>query len=85
MKIARQFTAGFVRQWQTRPEGTIELFPQVSFVVFDPMLFQQRDEFLLETHLAVMRLLAFDIANDPVHCETLTLNAPYFVYQAKWR
>ena len=47
----------------TSPEGTAELFPQIRCVVLNPVLFQQRDEFLLETHFAVMRLLVFYEAN----------------------
>ena len=35
---------------RTSPEGTAELFPQVSFVVVNPVLLQQRDEFVLESH-----------------------------------
>ena len=40
------------------PEGTVELFPQVTFVVSNFVLLQQGDKLLLKTHLPVMLLLA---------------------------
>src|SRR5437868_4504007 len=49
----------------TSPEGTAELFPQIAFVILNPVLFQQRDEFLLKTHFAVMRLLVFELSCPP--------------------
>ena len=41
---------------RTSPEGTAESFPQVSLLAVYPVLFQPRDEFLLESHFAVVRL-----------------------------
>ena len=49
---------------EASPEGTAESFPQKALVVINPVLLQQRDEFLLKGHLAVVCRLILNIGHN---------------------
>src|SRR6266540_7366199 len=66
-RIAHPFKGGRVAEKNvSSPEGTTESLPQISFVIFDMVFSQQGEEFLLETHFAMMFFLVFDVADDSV-------------------
>jgi len=49
-------------------EGRGNSFPQIPFVLFNPVLIQQGEKFFLKRQLAVMHLLSLDLFNDFVQC-----------------
>ena len=52
----------YAKEAERRRRGT-DSSEYISRVEFHAMFFQQRDEFLLEAHLPVMRLLRPDVSN----------------------
>ena len=48
------------------PKGRLNSIPQITFVKFDAVFFQQREEFLLERHCPVMLLLVANVTNEGI-------------------
>jgi len=62
----------------TSPEGTADSLPEVALVKGDTVLFQQGQEFLLERHFAMMRLLFFDVLDDLVQLRNANAEGTIF-------
>ena len=63
MRIAQRFNVGSQARGCVSPEGTADSFPEVPFVVGNPMFLEQSQELLLESHFAMMVLLVSDVLN----------------------
>ena len=48
------------------PTGRLKLFPQISFVIFNVVSFQQHQKFLLKRHPTMVFLLSFDVRDGVV-------------------
>src|SRR6185503_19708349 len=60
------------------PKGRLNSIPQILLVDFDPVLLQQRQEFLLERFIAMMLLLLADVANERVQLRHAHVERPIF-------
>ena len=60
------------------PKGRLNSIPQILLVEFDPVLLQQRQELLLERHIAMMLLLLADVANERVQLRHAHVERPIF-------
>jgi hypothetical protein len=62
--IAWRFNAGLASKIRQVPKGRLTSVPKITFIMFQTVLFQQRQELLLKGHPPVMLLLVPDVFHD---------------------